>query len=208
MFQLKKPYRKSSPIYLLAFACIFSQAVAAEQIEDQAELFSLETREEADGLLRDLKKQTGVELFVETVQDTGDTPSGRYALDRAREKAVYGAYILIAVKERKIEIKVAGSLKEILPPTRVEEMRETMIAAFREENFDSGLLELARTTANDLEDVRVQRPHPAPLRANQAVLADSGKTLATLLASALLFLALTGRLLLPLIAGMRNRAAA
>ena len=198
--------REMLPSLILLGLCILpAMSVHGQTIADEAGLFKEATRVEAVEIFQELHTNTGLEFRVETVGDTNDTPAGRFALERAREQAVFGAYIMIAVEARKIEIKVAGSLKEILTPELTDRMREAMIESFREEEFDDGLLALAETAADELREVRVERPERIDWARPPARITEPGKHLTLGLSGVLLCLVLLGRFGLPALARPRRR---
>lgn len=193
---------------LLCIAVVLGLPLAAQSIQDDADIFSAGTRSDAERILSQLKRATGVEIFVETQADLGNVPSGSYALERARERRVYGAYVFIALDARKVEVKVAGALKDVLPRDWVVEKRAIMTAAFQENDFDRGLIEFVRSAAADLEDVRVERPAVETGPRRRAQLDLAGRALMAGLAGSVLLIVLLGRLVLPLLTLLRTRSTA
>ncbi len=194
--------KKSWCAALLILTGVWPAGAKAQAVEDTADVFGKEARTAALAKFTALKERTGVELFLETVRTTGENPPGRYALERAREKAVFGAYILIVPEERKIEIKVAGGLKNVLTPELVETYREILVKAFKEREFDEGLLDLAEQVDADLKDTRVERPAP-PVAPPATGITPPGRTM--ILALALLFVSLVMivRVVLPLVSALK-----
>ncbi len=114
---------------------------ASGPVRDGANMFSAEAQRKADAKLREIQQRHGWKIIVETIESTGDKPIARLASDRARTMRIEGVYLLLAKKEHKVEIEVNAAASKVFGSDVKHEVVNRMVAAFKEREYDRGLLE-------------------------------------------------------------------
>lgn len=121
------------------------------EIRDRAGLFGADAIASARGELTRVARETGASIIIETVDSLQGERADRFAVDLARRSGIRGVFILIARKERKLEVLGSGRYKEILTDAHRKAIRDTFFEGFRRQAFNEGLehgvAELARALA-------------------------------------------------------------
>jgi glc operon protein GlcG len=122
------------------------------EIRDHAGLFGADAIASARGELERVARETGASIIVETVDTLEGEPADRAAVGHARRSGIRGVYILIARKERKLEVLGSGHYREILGADHRKAIRDAFFEGFRRQDFNEGLkhgvAELARVLAS------------------------------------------------------------
>ncbi len=132
------PMRKS--FLLFPFILIFLFTSVQGEVIDRAKIFSPDTIQTADAKITEIKQKTGKDFIFETVENLGGKNASDLALMNARERAVNGIYILVALQERKIEIKVGSATGRLFGTREREALRTNISREFKGRNYDSGLI--------------------------------------------------------------------
>ena len=85
---------------------------AIAEIRDRAGLFGADAIASAQGELERIARETGASIIIETVDSLEGEPADRVAISLARQSGIRGVFILIARKERKLEVLGSGHYKE------------------------------------------------------------------------------------------------
>ncbi|MBE7413507.1 MAG: TPM domain-containing protein [Leptospiraceae bacterium] len=123
-------------IFLIFF--LYTQSVFGE-VSDTAGMFHNEAVSSANQKISEIQSKFGKNLVIETFPEIKNFHPSEFALQRAREKKVNGVYILIAKKEKKIEIKVGSKTREIFGSFESGTLKEKLASEFKAGKFDSGL---------------------------------------------------------------------
>jgi uncharacterized protein GlcG (DUF336 family) len=146
------------------------------EVRDRAGLFGADAIASARGELERVARETGASIVIETVDTLDGEPFDRVALSHARASGIRGIFILIARKERKLDVLGSGHYKEVLTPAHIRAIRDAFFEGFRRQDYNEGLkrgvAELARVMAS-VRHVPADAP-PAPAPAT-----PSGSTTAT-----------------------------
>ncbi len=122
------------------------------EVRDRAGLFSADAIASAKGELERVARETGASIIVETIDTLDGEPVDRVALGLARRSGIRGIFVLIARKERKLEVLGSGHYKEVLTPAHIRAIRDAFFEGFRRQDFNEGLkrgvAELARVMAS------------------------------------------------------------
>ena len=124
---------------------------AIAEVRDRAGLFGADAIASAKGELERVARETGASIIVETVDTLDGQPVDRVALGLARRSGIRGIFVLIARKERKLDVLGSGHYKEMLTPAHIRTIRDAFFEGFRRQDFNDGLkrgvAELARVMA-------------------------------------------------------------
>jgi glc operon protein GlcG len=124
---------------------------AIAEIRDRAGLFGADAIASARGELERVARETGASIIIETVDTLDGEPADREATRLARQSGIRGVFILIARKERKLEVLGSGHYKEIVTEAHRRAIRDAFFEGFRRQDFNEGLkhgvAELARVMA-------------------------------------------------------------
>lgn len=116
-------------------------------VNDYAKVIDAATEKRLETKLTELKKSSGVEFAVVTVETTGGCNVFEYSLDLARAWGVGpktgqpggGLLLLVAVKDRTWWVQVSRQLEADLPDEVVKEFGERMAGRFRRGEFGPGI---------------------------------------------------------------------
>ncbi len=137
--------RSLALVLILIASTAFAQtpnnnAGARSMIEDRAEMFSAEAVAKAKALLIDSEHATDVVTILETLNGREARALDAIAAEKARS-ARAEVVILIDKKDRGFELYVVDGARAALNREQREQVRDAFLAAFREKDFDKGLLE-------------------------------------------------------------------
>ncbi len=122
------------------------------EIRDRAGLFGADAIASARGELARVARETGASIIIETVDSLEGEPADRFAIGLARRSGIRGVFILVARKERKLEVLGSGHYREILTDAHRKAIRDAFFEGFRRQDFNEGLkhgvAELARVLAS------------------------------------------------------------
>ena len=146
----------------LLLLAVSSTAFAAAGVKDNGHFFKSETVEKVDTELQQAQKDFGKELVVETyatvpdamksefdtVKDDKDKRAEFFAKwlgERAHELQVNGVYVLICKDPGHVEVKAGAKTREKGEFTQVNQnkMRDLLVTAFKDKNYDDGLQKAA-----------------------------------------------------------------
>jgi uncharacterized membrane protein YgcG len=130
--------KKTLQITSLLFFLFCISGINAEVI-DPIQFFTKDAVQSANQKIQEIKSKTGKEFVLETIETTEPTDSSSFAMDRAKSLKVNGVYVLIAKKEKKIEIKVGNKTKSVFTANDSSNLKAKLIESFKTKNFDSGL---------------------------------------------------------------------
>ena len=115
-------------------------------VNDFAHVLDAGTVQHLDGLLRDLRDQTGAEIAVVTVESTAPLDVFDYAMKVAEtwkpgaKGKDNGVVFLVAVKDRKLHIVTGYGIEGALPDGRVGEIRDQLIVPrFKQGDYAGGI---------------------------------------------------------------------
>ncbi len=112
---------------------------ALSEIIDSANMFDTGAIAAAREELRRIEREAKLATIIETI----DTLEGTTLVDettrRAERSGIHGIFILIAKKEKSLELLVSRKDFGVLPTPRQKIIRAAFIDGFRQRNFDQGL---------------------------------------------------------------------
>lgn len=145
---------------------------AAPHVADEAGLFSPDAVAKADKAVKELQRQYHTQIVIETVakipaefqtklKEEGKEKFFRdWAAQRAQSEADKGIYILICKEPGHVEALVdRASRQKVFTFSDRDRLVRTMLEAFRDKKFDTGLLEGVQLIA---DTVRANGGQPAP----------------------------------------------
>jgi uncharacterized protein len=151
---------------LAAVARAYPEAVAPV-IKDEGKFFSDETRQKADNEIRDIFREYGKDLQIETfptppadeAKDVNlkdrkerDKFFEKWARERARHDVVDGIYILICKEPRHLQVEVGNETqKKAFTLEDRNELRELLLEKFKKQKYDDGLLEAVEFVGKKLK---------------------------------------------------------
>ena len=99
---------------VVALLLVGQHAGRAEPSGNYRPLLPADAIASAKGELQRIARETGASIIIETVESLEGEPADRVAVGLARRSGIRGVFILIARKERKLEVLGSGHYKEIL----------------------------------------------------------------------------------------------
>jgi uncharacterized protein len=147
---------------LVAFTALVTAAGAATIavpkpqgfVSDFAGVLDAGTKARLDGVIHELKQQTGAEIAVVTVRSTKPESAFDYAMAIAEQwkpgdaKRDNGVVFLIATDDRELQILTGYGVEGPLPDGRVGEIRDRVIVpAFRAGDYARGIADATTTMA-------------------------------------------------------------
>jgi len=149
-----------------------TQTIFAD-VRDGAGIFSNSTVETVNRKLEEVRNKTGKDLLLETIESTDGVNPSNYSLDRAKSLRVNGVYVLIAKKEKKIEIQVGNKTRQVFDNAVTNRFKSKLTDSFKAGNFDEGLQNAVGYFSETLLAVETNRPSQ---KANTPVAASSPKS--------------------------------
>jgi len=161
-----KRYVAVTLLFLVAFSAAWGQFPEPEgYVNDFAGVLDSSSEQEMEGIITALKRETGAEIAVVTVESI--QPYGsieEYSVDLAQEWGIgesgkdNGAVILLAMAERKFRIEVGYGLEGIIPDGLAGAiMDESMLPDFQNGYFGTGMLKGVQAVAGIVaEDAGVE----------------------------------------------------
>jgi glc operon protein GlcG len=119
-------------------------------VMDKAGLFSAGAIEAARQDLRRIERETHVATLIHTVESLRGQKLAAAATEAARHSGIEGAFILIAKKEKEIELLVSKKFSRVLTPKRQSLIRAAFIDGFKKQDFDEGLKRGVAAVAQEL----------------------------------------------------------
>jgi glc operon protein GlcG len=134
----------------------------SSEIQDKAGLFGAGAIETARRELDRVERETGAAIIIETIDSLKGESADEAAVSLARRSGIQGFFILIARKERKLEVLASRTYREILTDARRQSIRNAFFEGFHRQDFNEGLRRGVAALGEALAAVR--RP-AEPLRA-------------------------------------------
>jgi uncharacterized protein len=126
---------------LTALALAPLNALAANYIQDNGNMFSANAKNQASQQIDQLVQRTGKEVLVYTVPSlNGQDPSA--AADKVfSQNGTNGVLLFMSKDDRRLEIKIGQDTRQAISTQRETQIRDTILGDFRAGNFDKGLLD-------------------------------------------------------------------
>ena len=140
-------------------------------VSDLAKVIDAEAETKLESRLSEVKKSSGVEFAVVTVETTGGRDIFDYTLDVACGWGVGpgegepggGLLLRVATKDRRWRIQVSRSLEAALPDEVVKEIGDRMAEHFRRGDFGKGITAAVEEHIARLPpDAKADAPTPTP----------------------------------------------
>lgn len=119
-------------------ACFLSVAANAEVI-DSAGMFSSSALSSANQRLEEVKRKSGKELVIETIEEVGQADANALALEKAKARKVNGVYVLISKNDRKLKVEIGNKTKQVFGESERGVLKAKFAEEFKNKNFDRGL---------------------------------------------------------------------
>jgi uncharacterized membrane protein YgcG len=153
-------------ILAVGMGALASLAVAvAPVVRDDAHFFSDDARKQADRKLRDIYRDYGKDLLIETFAEIpADREEafkregkegffGTWARDRAKEEVVNGVYVLICKKPPHLQIEVGTHTRQkAFTLGNRDKLLHLLLDHFREKKYDEALTEGVKFFADTLRE--------------------------------------------------------
>ena len=118
----------------------FSLSIALNaEVVDTAGMFSQSALNEANQRLEEVKRKSGKDLVIETIEEVGQTDANALALEKAKARKVNGVYVLISKKDRKLKVEVGNKTKQVFGDSERNILKAKFTEEFKSKNFDRGL---------------------------------------------------------------------
>jgi hypothetical protein len=130
-----------------------AHAVFPPSIKDEGKFFKPETLDKANKKIREIYENYKKDVVIETIasltadQETKLKEEGKekffakFALDRARALGVNGIYIILCKKPTHLQVHMdPGTQKKAFTAGNRRALIDKIVALFKEEKFDEGLL--------------------------------------------------------------------
>ena len=134
-------------------------------VNDFAGVLTPDTQRRLEAISHDLRAATGAELAVVTVETTAPLDSKSYAVELFKKWGVgqkgrdNGVMLLLAVKNRRVEIEVGYGLEGILPDARCGRILDThAVPYFRRGDWSAGLVATSQALAEAVRGGAVKEP--------------------------------------------------
>ncbi len=111
----------------------------SSQIRDKAGLFAADAIARAGVELDRIERATGAAIIIETIETLKGERPDRVAINLAQHSGIHGLFILIARKERKLEVLASRHYREALTEARRTAIREAFFEGFKRDDFNEGL---------------------------------------------------------------------
>ena len=138
--------------FCLFFSCFLSLPAWAE-INDEAFLFSATTTQKANRILQEIEQSTSpsTEVALRTIPSLpSNDADGKAVAERLyREQRIRG--LLIVVVKQPSQLILTGNKSTLAKLPKSEEMRSNMLAEFRAERYDNGLIQGLRSLQDELQ---------------------------------------------------------
>lgn len=140
-------------------------------VSDLAKVIDAEAETKLESRLSEVKKSSGVEFAVVTVETTGGRDIFDYTLDVACGWGVGpgegepggGILLLVATRDRRWRIQVSRSLEAALPDEVVKEIGDRMAEHFKRGDFGKGIAAAVEDHAARLApNAKADAPKPTP----------------------------------------------
>src|SRR5262249_54827371 len=82
----------------------------------------------------------------------------KWALDRAKFRAVNGVYVLICKEPTYLYVEVTPKARTVFNKETRDKIREVLLTEFKDKRFDAGLLGAVKVVHDRLEKVPVKPP--------------------------------------------------
>jgi glc operon protein GlcG len=129
-------------VALLALAATaLAQGTTARtaEIRDAADLFGADAIARAKQQIESIERKYNVPVVIETIDSLRGQPIDDVALQRARQAAGHGIYVLAARRDHKIEVLVSSAFRTRIPEAKRLAIRSAFIEGFKEGDFNAGL---------------------------------------------------------------------
>lgn len=123
----------------ICFAALFLSVAANAEVVDTAGMFSSSALTEANQQLEEVKRKSGKELVIETIEEVGQADANALAIEKAKARKVNGVYVLISKKDRKLKIEIGNKTKQVFGDFERDTLRSKITEEFKAKNFDGGL---------------------------------------------------------------------
>jgi len=124
------------------------------EIIDSARMFGAGATAAARKELERIERETKLATVIDTIDTLEGVKLADETIRRAERSGIQGIFILIAKKERSIELLISRKYLGVLPPPRQTAIRAAFIEGFRRRDFDHGLTQGVAAIAEALAAAR------------------------------------------------------
>ncbi len=133
---------------LAIFASAPLSALAATYIQDNGNMFGQAAKNQATQQIDNLVQRTGKEIVVYTVASLNGQDASAAADNIFRSQRVNGVLFFMSNQDHRLEMKVGQDTRGVISTSRETQIRDTVLADFRANNFDKGLLDGVNAASN------------------------------------------------------------
>ena len=138
-------------LVVLTWAAPGQAQTHAVGVRDGARLFSADAVRKASAVLKDVERDHGWQVVIETVDDLGGQPIRDKAIANAKALQVHGLYVLISKGDHKVWAEPSRSAEAAFPRDKVKAVSDTITAAFKAGQFDKGLADAVALVQKDAD---------------------------------------------------------
>ena len=142
---------------LVALVATPLNALAATYIQDNANMFSANAKNQAMQAIDGIVKRTSKEVLVYTVPSLNGQDPVAAANNVFRQQQTNGVLIFASRDDRRLEVVVGQDTRQAIPASKSAQIRQTMLNDFRANNqqgFDKGLVDGVNAVNAALPSVR------------------------------------------------------
>ncbi len=110
----------------------------SSEIRDTAGLFAADAIATATRELDRIERASGAAIIIETLDTLKGDPADKAAIRLAERSGIDGVFVLIARKERKLEILASRHYREAITDARRNEIRDAFYEGFHRGDFNGG----------------------------------------------------------------------
>lgn len=122
-------------------ALAIGASASGATIRDEASMFKPEVVQQALATLKSVEKTYNIPITIETIERLRGQSIDEAALERARRSGERGLFVLISEGDSKIEVLNSSNLNRYFNRDRRIAIRDSFVAAFKQREFDRGLLD-------------------------------------------------------------------
>lgn len=157
-------------------ASLFFTLASNAEVIDSAGMFSSSALTSANQKLDEVKRKSGKELVIETIEEVGSADANALALEKAKARKVNGVYVLISKKDRKLKVEIGNKTKLVFGESERNIIKAKFTEEFKRQNFDQGLSSsvdyftsvMDAAVANQANNYSYPRRTEAPISASRS----------------------------------------
>ncbi|MDR3637062.1 MAG: TPM domain-containing protein [Isosphaeraceae bacterium] len=125
-------------------------------VRDVAKMFSAPAVQKADERLKDLHRDGGWDVFIETIDSLKDQTIEQRARSDAQVLNAHGLVVVISKADHKLDVQPSRSAEKVFTKDKVSQIVRLMTESFKSKEYDKGLLDAVAAIEDDARVVGVR----------------------------------------------------